>query len=98
MGSKPYRFRGDSSGGQRRGACRTVCRPALVGLLLAIFALLEFVPAFRKVTFAPRYLPAGGFASGFFGGLAGMQGALRSWSGPDSQMNNSSAPAPRSPA
>ena len=50
----------------------------LVGLLLGIFALLEIVPLFRRMAFPPRYLVVGGLASGFFGGLAGMQGALRS--------------------
>jgi uncharacterized membrane protein YfcA len=49
-----------------------------VGLLLLFFACAEVLPAFRKFTFGPRYLPLGGVVSGFFGGLAGMQGALRS--------------------
>jgi uncharacterized membrane protein YfcA len=30
------------------------------------------------MSFHPRYIPLGGLLSGFFGGLAGMQGALRS--------------------
>jgi uncharacterized membrane protein YfcA len=50
----------------------------LIGLLVAAFALLETAPAFRRLRIAPRYFAAGGFISGFFGGLAGMQGALRS--------------------
>ncbi|MGL4423479.1 MAG: TSUP family transporter, partial [Gemmataceae bacterium] len=29
-------------------------------------------------TFGPEYMPIGGLLSGFFGGLSGMQGALRS--------------------
>jgi len=47
-------------------------------VLLLVFACAELLPSFRKVSFPPRYLPLGGLLSGFFGGLAGMQGALRS--------------------
>jgi uncharacterized protein len=50
----------------------------IIGLLLLVFALLEFLPAFRSLAFPPKYLPVGGALSGFFGGLSGMQGALRS--------------------
>ncbi|MBI3553030.1 MAG: sulfite exporter TauE/SafE family protein [Elusimicrobia bacterium] len=49
-----------------------------IGLLMIAFALLEIVPAFEKLAFDKRYLPAGGVLSGFFGGLSGNQGALRS--------------------
>lgn len=50
----------------------------VVGVLLLFFATAEILPAFRQVSFPPRYLPLGGLLSGYFGGLAGMQGALRS--------------------
>lgn len=50
----------------------------VVGLLLLVFAMAELVPQLREVSFGPRYLPLGGMLSGFFGGLSGMQGALRS--------------------
>ena len=49
-----------------------------IGLLLLAFALVEVVPRLRDLSFGPRYLPLGGALSGFFGGLSGMQGALRS--------------------
>ena len=49
-----------------------------VGLLILIFVLLELSPAFARLTFDRRWLPLGGFISGFFGGLSGHQGALRS--------------------
>jgi uncharacterized membrane protein YfcA len=50
----------------------------LIGLLLLVFACAEMLPGFRNVSISPRYLPIGGLLSGYFGGLAGMQGALRS--------------------
>jgi uncharacterized membrane protein YfcA len=49
-----------------------------IGLLLLCFALVEIVPALRDLEFDRRWLPLGGALSGFFGGLSGMQGALRS--------------------
>lgn len=50
----------------------------VVGILLLLFSAAEMLPRFRSLSFAPRYFFIGGFLSGFFGGLAGMQGALRS--------------------
>ena len=50
----------------------------VIGLLLLAFALVELLPSFRRMTFGPRHLVVGGLLSGFFGGLSGMQGALRS--------------------
>jgi uncharacterized membrane protein YfcA len=50
----------------------------IVGLVLFGFALAEVVPASHDAGFGPRLLPVGGLLSGFFGGLSGMQGALRS--------------------
>lgn len=46
--------------------------------LLALFALLESLPDFSRIALPPRWLPLGGALSGFFGGLSGQQGALRS--------------------
>lgn len=50
----------------------------VIGLLLLLFAAIEFSPRLRGISFAPRWMPLGGALSGFFGGLSGMQGALRS--------------------
>ncbi len=50
----------------------------VIGVLLLLFALAELRPRFRNMSFGPRYLLVGGLLSGFFGGLSGMQGALRS--------------------
>lgn len=49
-----------------------------IGGLLLVFASLEVSERFGKLGFPARLLPVGGVLSGFFGGLAGMQGALRS--------------------
>jgi uncharacterized membrane protein YfcA len=51
---------------------------AVIGVLIVIFALLELSPRFQALAFPPRWLPLGGALSGFFGGLSGNQGALRS--------------------
>lgn len=50
----------------------------VIGFLLAFFALFDLVPSFGRIQFDRRYLPVGGLLSGFFGGLSGNQGALRS--------------------
>ena len=50
----------------------------VIGLLMIGFALFELLPRFRTLKFDRRYLPLGGVLSGFFGGLSGHQGALRS--------------------
>ena len=55
----------------------TPAKVAIGGLLL-VFASLEVSDRFGKLSLPPRYLPIGGLLSGFFGGMAGMQGALRS--------------------
>jgi uncharacterized protein len=49
-----------------------------IALLLAVFAILEMLPFFSGLALPPRFLPLGGALSGFFGGLSGQQGALRS--------------------
>lgn len=50
----------------------------VVAALIAVFAVLELTPALEKWKLARKYLPLGGVVSGFFGGLSGHQGALRS--------------------
>jgi uncharacterized membrane protein YfcA len=49
-----------------------------VGALMAGFALFELNPRLSRLSLDRRYLPLGGVLSGFFGGLSGHQGALRS--------------------
>ena len=55
----------------------TPAKLAIGGLLLG-FAGLELSPRFRELAIPSKYLPIGGLLSGFFGGVSGMQGALRS--------------------
>lgn len=50
----------------------------IIGLLLIIFAIIEIDKRFDKLALPRKYLPVGGALSGFFGGLSGHQGALRS--------------------
>lgn len=49
----------------------------VIAILIMMFSLLEFIPRFEKLSFDPKYIPVGGALSGFFGGLSGHQGALR---------------------
>jgi uncharacterized protein len=50
----------------------------VVAALMVVFALVELAPSGTRFSLPPRYLPLGGILSGFFGGLSGHQGALRS--------------------
>ena len=50
----------------------------LISILLIIFAIIDLIPQVNNLHFDKKYLPLGGFLSGFFGGLSGNQGALRS--------------------
>jgi len=50
----------------------------VVAVLMVLFALLEVHPTLSNLTLPPHWLPLGGVLSGFFGGLSGHQGALRS--------------------
>ena len=51
---------------------------AVIGALILLFVLLDLSPQFQELALPPRWLPLGGALSGFFGGLSGNQGALRS--------------------
>ena len=50
----------------------------VIGLLIGAFALAELSPRIAALAIPARFLPLGGVLSGFFGGLSGNQGALRS--------------------
>lgn len=50
----------------------------VIAVLLLFFSLFEVIPRFQNIQFGKNKLILGGILSGFFGGLAGIQGALRS--------------------
>jgi len=50
----------------------------MVSVLLIAIAAIDIIPWFGKLQFEKNKLPLGGALSGFFGGLSGNQGALRS--------------------
>lgn len=50
----------------------------VISIILIFFAVLDLIPRFQKMQFGKEKLPLGGALSGFFGGLSGNQGALRS--------------------
>ncbi len=50
----------------------------VMALVIIAFAAIELWPRFEKLEFDQRWIPLGGAVSGFFGGLSGHQGALRS--------------------
>jgi len=49
-----------------------------IGLLMMVFATLELQRWFQGLKAPARLMPVGGLVTGFFGGLTGQQGALRS--------------------
>lgn len=50
----------------------------VVGLILLVFSVLELSSRFDNWQVASKWQPFGGMITGFFGGLSGHQGALRS--------------------
>lgn len=50
----------------------------IIALLLITFSILEIAPSIQKIQFGRDKLLIGGILSGFFGGLSGIQGAIRS--------------------
>ncbi len=50
----------------------------IVAVLLMFFTVMEVIPGLKNFRFGENRLVVGGLLSGFFGGLSGHQGALRS--------------------
>jgi hypothetical protein len=50
----------------------------IIAVVMITFAFVEMFPKLQSFTPSARTLPFGGLLSGFFGGLSGHQGALRS--------------------
>ncbi len=58
--------------------CQITPLKLIIALLMMIFALFEVIPVLKNLQFKEDKLYIGGVLSGFFGGLSGNQGALRS--------------------
>jgi uncharacterized membrane protein YfcA len=58
-------------------ACSISIVKLVIAALILIFAIMELAPGLEKLSFDPKFIPLGGILSGFFGGLSGHQGALR---------------------
>lgn len=50
----------------------------IVGSMVMFSSIFELVPRFSRLSFGQDYIPLGGAISGFFGGVSGNQGILRS--------------------
>lgn len=50
----------------------------IISVLLIMFSAVELLPSVSKIQFDKNKLAMGGLLSGFFGGLSGIQGAVRS--------------------
>jgi len=57
--------------------CEITTVKLVIAILIFLFALMELIPYLMKLSFPRKYTPLGGVLSGFFGGLSGHQGALR---------------------
>ncbi len=56
---------------------RTTPIRCVIAILMAVFALIDLFGVAEEWVLDPRWMPAGGILSGFFGGLSGNQGAFR---------------------
>jgi len=50
----------------------------IIAIILFVFSIVEILPSAKNVQFGKDKLVYGGVLSGFFGGLSGIQGAIRS--------------------
>ncbi|RJX31806.1 MAG: sulfite exporter TauE/SafE family protein [Desulfarculus sp.] len=57
--------------------CLVTWTKLVIAVLILGFAVVELSPGLDRLSFPVRYIPLGGAISGFFGGLSGHQGALR---------------------
>lgn len=57
--------------------CAVTPAKSVIAALIIVFAAMELTPSFKNLSFDLKLIPAGGLLSGFFGGLSGHQGALR---------------------
>lgn len=59
-------------------SCEITPVKLVIAALIFVFACLDLMKRFQSLALPPRWLPVGGLISGFFGGLSGHQGAMRS--------------------
>ncbi len=57
--------------------CDVTAVKLVIAVLIFVFALVELIPHDKRTPLDMRLVPLGGALSGFFGGLSGHQGALR---------------------
>ncbi len=57
--------------------CEVSIIKLIIACLIAAFAAFDLLPKLGKISFGRKWIPLGGMLSGFFGGLSGHQGALR---------------------
>lgn len=57
--------------------CTVTWVKLVIATLIILFSIIELSSRFDTLSFDRRYIPFGGMVSGFFGGLSGHQGALR---------------------
>lgn len=57
--------------------CSVTWVKLVIAVLIATFSIIELSSRFDTLSFDRRFIPLGGLISGFFGGLSGHQGALR---------------------
>lgn len=78
FGAKAIRVLDSAYSWYSNGAIEIRPLQAIIGLLMIVFAFFELFPRIKNFKFHRKYLIPGGLLSGFFGGLSGHQGALRS--------------------
>jgi len=57
--------------------CTITAARLVIAALIILFAFFELIPYLKRFSLGKKWIPIGGILSGFFGGLSGHQGALR---------------------
>ncbi|MEX2595422.1 MAG: sulfite exporter TauE/SafE family protein [Salibacteraceae bacterium] len=78
VGARLLAFLAGSDKNITLGIFETTQLNVVLGMLILVFALFELLPKLKAIQIKEKYLITGGALSGFFGGLSGHQGALRS--------------------
>jgi uncharacterized membrane protein YfcA len=78
LADRPALYEWSMQLGERSIHAKMTIEKLVIACVMLAFAIFELAPATRNVAFSPRAIVPGGVLSGFFGGLSGHQGALRS--------------------